>query len=97
MNEIFESIMLICFGFSWPISVIKNYRARSAKNMSLGFTLLIITGYVFGIAAKLISGNYSYVLVIYIINLIAVSANLGIYFINRSIDIRNTPMNHSHA
>ena len=31
MNEIFESIMLICFGFSWPISVIKNYRARSAK------------------------------------------------------------------
>ena len=88
MIEIFESIMLICFGISWPLSVVKNYRARTARNMSLGFTLLIITGYLFGIAAKLKSGAFSYVLVIYFINLAAVSANLIIYFINRSIDLR---------
>ena len=88
MIEIFESIMLICFGISWPLSVIKNYRARTARNMSLGFTLLIITGYIFGIAAKLQSGSFSYVLVIYFINLAAVTANLIIYFINRSIDLR---------
>lgn len=88
MIEIFESIMLICFGISWPLSVVKNYRARTAKNMSLGFTLLIITGYIFGIAAKLQAGSFSYVLVIYFINLAAVTANLVIYFINRSIDLR---------
>ena len=88
MNELFESIMLLCFGISWPISVIKNYRARTARNMSLGFIVLIITGYIFGIAAKLYSHNYSYVLVIYAINLLAVCTNLAIYFINRSFDIR---------
>jgi len=89
MIELFESIMLICFGISWPLSVIRNYRARTARNMSLGFTLLIIIGYLFGIAAKIQAGTFSYVLIIYIFNLAAVTANLVIYFINRSIDMRN--------
>jgi len=88
MNEIFESVMLICFGLSWPISVVKNYRARTARNMSLGFTLLIITGYIFGIAAKIYSRNFSYVLVIYALNLLAVCANLVIYFKNRGLDLQ---------
>ncbi len=34
MSPILESIMLICFGFSWPINVIKGYKARTAKSMS---------------------------------------------------------------
>ena len=89
MIELFESIMLICFGISWPLSVVRNYRARTARNMSLGFTLLIIIGYLFGIAAKIQAGNFSYVFVIYLINLAAVTANLVIYFINRCIDMKN--------
>ena len=87
MTEIFESIMLVCFGLSWPMSVIKNVKARSAKAMSLPFILLIITGYISGITAKLISHNYSYVLVIYFINLMFVTANLVVYFINRRYDM----------
>lgn len=86
MTEILESIMLICFGLSWPMSVVKNYRAHTAKSMSLPFILLIITGYIAGIIAKLCAHNYSYVLAIYLINLAFVSANLVIYFINRSYD-----------
>ena len=86
MTEIFESIMLVCFGLSWPMAVVKNIRAHTARAMSLPFILLIITGYVAGIAAKLISGNYSYVLAIYLLNLVFVSANLVVYFINRSYD-----------
>ena len=88
MNEILESIMLVCFGISWPISVVKNFRARTAKNMSLPFNLLIICGYIAGIAAKICGGNFSYVLAIYVLNLMAVSTNLVIYFINRSYDLR---------
>lgn len=88
MTEILESIMLICFGLSWPMSVIKNIRARTAKSMSLPFILLIIVGYIAGISAKLVSHNFSYVLVIYVLNLIFVSANLVVYFINRGIDRR---------
>ena len=86
MTEIFESIMLVCFGLSWPMSVVKNIKAHSAKAMSLPFILLIISGYIAGIAAKILSGNYSYVLIIYIVNLCFVSANLVVYFINLNHD-----------
>lgn len=90
MTELFEAVMLICFGLSWPMSVVKNIRAHTAKSMSLPFILLIITGYIAGITAKICSHNYSYVLAIYVINLIFVSANLVIYFINRNYDHRHS-------
>ncbi|MBP3410734.1 MAG: hypothetical protein J6J78_04370 [Clostridia bacterium] len=86
MTELFESVMLICFGLSWPMSVVKNIKAHTAKSMSLPFILLIITGYIAGITAKICSHNYSYVLAIYVINLVFVSANLVVYFINRNYD-----------
>ena len=34
MPELLEIIMLICFGASWPISVAKSYKARTAKGKS---------------------------------------------------------------
>ena len=86
MIEVFESVMLICFGLSWPMSVVKNIRAHSAKAMSLPFILLIIIGYIAGITAKICAGNYSFVLLIYGINLMFVAANLVVYFINRRCD-----------
>ena len=96
MTELFESVMLICFGLSWPMSVVKNIKAHTAKSMSLPFILLIITGYIAGITAKVCSHNYSYVLAIYVINLIFVSANLVVYFINRSYDHHpNVQLQHS--
>ena len=51
MANILETIMLICFGLSWPVSAYKNYQARTAKSTSLSFILLIMTGYVAGIGA----------------------------------------------
>lgn len=87
MSEIFETVMLICFGLSWPVSVIKNIKARTAKTMSLSFTLLIIAGYIAGISSKLVSHNISFVLAVYLINLIMVSINVAVYFINRRYDL----------
>ncbi len=86
MAQILETIMLICFGFSWPMSAYKNAKAKSAKNMSLPFTILIMLGYVAGISAKIYSGTINYVLAVYILNLVMVSANFVIYFINRNYD-----------
>ena len=88
MAEVLETIMLVCFGFSWPMSVIKNYKARSAKGMSLGFILLITIGYLAGISAKIVSRNFSFVLIVYVINLLMVSSNLWIYVRNRRLDRR---------
>ncbi|MBO5273639.1 MAG: hypothetical protein IJA85_06770 [Clostridia bacterium] len=89
--EFLEMIMLICFGLSWPLSVWRNIKARSAKNMSLQFILLICFGYVAGITAKILNGSINYVLAVYIINLCIVSVNIAVYFVNRRYD-KYTPL-----
>lgn len=86
MGSILETVMLVCFGFSWPLNVIKAYKAKTARGTSLPFILLIITGYIAGIAAKIITGQINYVLIAYIVNLAIVSLNILIYFRNYSID-----------
>lgn len=86
MGSIFETIMLVCFGLSWPLNVLKSYRARTAKGTSLPFILLIITGYIAGITAKLVTGNTNYVLAVYLINLAIVSLNVAVYFRNVRLD-----------
>lgn len=86
MGSILETVMLVCFGFSWPLNVIKVYRAKTAKGTSLPFILLIITGYIAGISAKLITGQINYVLIAYVLNLAIVSLNVIVYFRNVSLD-----------
>ncbi len=88
--EIFEIIMIVCFGLSWPMNVIKSYRARTTKGKSLPFLLLIITGYVFGIIGKLLGGNFKwYVLFFYVLNLLMVSTDLMLYIRNYRLDKEN--------
>lgn len=90
MTSALEAAMLVCFGLSWPINLIKNIKAKTAKSMSLKFIILIIVGYIAGIAAKVISHNINYVLVIYLLNLAIVSINVVVYFINKKKDkLRN--------
>lgn len=86
MAELLESTMLICFGLSWPMNLAKNIKARSASNMSLQFILLIITGYIAGISAKIYTHRFNYVLIVYLLNLVVVSANVVVYFINSRYD-----------
>lgn len=86
MGSIFETVMLLCFGFSWPMNLIKAYNAKTAKGTSLPFILLIIIGYVAGITAKIITGQTNYVLAAYVLNLAIVLLNLVIYFRNSTLD-----------
>ena len=84
--EICETVMLVCFGLSWPISLIKNIKLKSAKGMNMQFILLIIVGYIAGISAKIIKGVYGFVFFMYILNIVIVSMNLIVYFINKHYD-----------
>ena len=43
MGEIFELIMVICFGLSWPLSVYKSAKSRTAKGKSLFLSLIHIS------------------------------------------------------
>lgn len=86
LGHLFEAAMLICFGFSWPINVVKAYKARTAKGTSLAFIFLIITGYLAGITAKFLNGQLNYVLVVYFLNLAIVMTNVFVYFRNVRLD-----------
>ena len=93
MSEILEIVMIVSFGASWPMNVIKSYKARSAKGKSLAFLLLIFFGYIAGIASKFLNEAYMasfsekwYVLFFYFLNLFMVGTDLILYFRNRNLD-----------
>jgi hypothetical protein len=93
MGAIFETVMLVCFGLSWPINAYKSWKARTAKGKSPAFLCLIIFGYIAGITAKFLNESYMssistkwYVLFFYFLNMLMVSADLCIYFRNKQLD-----------
>lgn len=86
MATIFETLMLVCFGLSWPLNLMKSIRSRTAKGKSILFQYAILAGYVFGIIGKFVSGTVTYVLVIYFINLFMVAADTCFYYRNRRLD-----------
>ncbi|MBQ6839979.1 MAG: hypothetical protein IJO45_04750 [Oscillospiraceae bacterium] len=93
MSEILEIIMILSFGASWPLNVIKSYKARTAKGKSLAFLCLIFFGYIAGIASKFMNEAYMaafsekwYVLFFYFLNLLMVGIDLVLYFRNKLID-----------
>ncbi len=89
LAEVLEILMIVSFGLSWPLNVIKSYKARTAKGKSLFFLLFIEFGYVCGIASKLIGGFKWYVLFFYILNFIMVGMDIILYFRNKAIDSKN--------
>lgn len=96
MAEFLEIIMIVSFGASWPLNVIKSYKARTTKGKSLGFLCLIFFGYIAGIASKFMNEAYMaqfgekwYVLFFYCLNLIMVGTDLCIYWRNYRLDKMN--------
>lgn len=87
MSEILEILMVVSFGASWPLNVLKSWRARTAKGKSLAFLCLIFFGYVAGIASKLTAESFKgYVLFFYVLNLTMVGCDLCLYCRNRLLD-----------
>lgn len=86
MAPFFEMLMLICFGISWPISVMKSYRARTSKGKSLMFEVAIFVGYICGIISKLLYGTLNFALALYFINIAMVGTDIALYFRNRKLD-----------
>ena len=50
-----EIIMLICFGLSWPFNIIRSYKSKSTKGVSILFMSLIEVGYLAGIICKILT------------------------------------------
>ena len=93
MSELLEIVMILSFGASWPFNVVRSFKARTAKGKSPTFMLLIIFGYIAGIASKFLNEAYMaafsekwYVLFFYFLNLIMVAIDFALYLRNRSLD-----------
>jgi len=74
--------MVISFGLSWPLSIIKSYRSRSTKGKSIFFLFFIFFGYICGVIAKITADNFTYVFYLYILNLLMVGTDIILYFRN---------------
>jgi hypothetical protein len=77
--RILEFAMLFCFGFSWPFAIAKTVKAKKVDGKSPLFEVIVIVGYLFGIAAHLISDR-SWVIWVYIVDILLVSTDLTLYF-----------------
>lgn len=90
LYELMDIGMIVLFGCSWPMNVIKSYRSRTTKGKSLPFLILIFVGYICGITGKLLSPSFKwYVLFFYVLNFVMVGTDLLLYIRNYRLDRKN--------
>jgi len=77
--SIFEVLMLICFGLSWPVSIGKTVRTKVVAGKSPVFMSIIIAGYASGIFHKVFY-SFDWVIWLYVINLVLVAIDMCLYF-----------------
>ncbi|WP_352415288.1 hypothetical protein [Oscillibacter ruminantium] len=83
--SIFEALMLICFGLSWPMNIWKSWTTRSAVGKSLPFLLIIEVGYICGMLNKILV-HFDWVFFLYVLNFLMVGTDAALYFRNRRLD-----------
>ena len=83
--SIFEAMMLVCFGLSWPMNILKSWRTRSAVGKSLAFLLIIEVGYICGLLNKVLV-KFDWVFFLYVLNFCMVGTDVILYFRNRRLD-----------
>lgn len=77
--SLFEAIMLVCFGMSWPVSIAKALRTKNVAGKSRLFMGIVLIGYLSGIIHKIMY-SLDWVIALYIFNMIMVSIDLALYF-----------------
>jgi len=101
--NIFESIMLICFGFAWPFSIYTSFVSKKTAGKSLLFLLVLQLGYVAGVLFKLTEywsnlkinpdETMSINLYLYILNFVMITIDELLFLRNRKIEAVNTKNN----
>jgi hypothetical protein len=86
MANILETGMLVLFGLSWPFNIARSWKSRTAKGKSIIFSFLILLGYISGISSKIIVHNISYVIFVYLADLLMVCVDILLYFRNLKLD-----------
>jgi hypothetical protein len=74
-----EAVMLVCFGVSWPISIVKSLRTRKVAGKSPLFMAIVFVGYVSGTIHKVLY-SLDWVTALYVLNMVMVGVDLALYF-----------------
>lgn len=72
--NMFEAIMMICFGASWPMSIWKTVKVKNPVGKSVIFLWLVEIGYLSGIIYKL--SRPDWVILLYCLNALMVGTDL---------------------
>ncbi len=75
----FEAIMLLCFGASWPVSIYKTISVKKVTGKSVIFLWLILAGYAAGIIHKVLN-NFDAVTAFYALNGVMVFCDIVLYY-----------------
>jgi hypothetical protein len=79
---VFEALMLICFGLAWPLATLRMLRSGRADGRGLGFTLVILAGYLAGVMSKLLGlhdgTGLPPVFWLYVLNSLSVGVNAAL-------------------
>lgn len=96
MSHIFETIMLLCFGLAWPISIYKSFVSKKTSGKSLFFLIVLQAGYLAGILFKVTeyldklvldaNAAMSINLYLYIINLIMITIDEFLFIRNSKLE-----------
>ena len=84
--DILETAMILSFGISWPLSLLRSWKSRTARGKSLAFCVLVFFGYICGITGKTISHNFNLAYTFYWLNLVMVGSDIILWFRNHSLD-----------
>ena len=77
--HVFEALMLICFGVSWPISIVKSLKTKVVAGKSPLFMSIVCLGYLSGIIHKVLN-SYDWVTYLYALNFFLVALDLFLYY-----------------
>lgn len=72
--NLFEAIMMLCFGASWPVSIWKTVKVKNPIGKSVIFLWLVEIGYLSGIIYKL--SRPDWVIALYCLNALMVGTDL---------------------
>ena len=89
LSQVLEFAMLFAFGFSWPFAIVRTYRAKRVDGKSPAFMIIVLIGYLCGIAAHLVEGTKLWLCWVYLLDMALVSTDLALYFHYRRRTVTN--------
>jgi hypothetical protein len=91
VGELLEGGMLVCFGISWPVDIVRTLRTGRTEGKSLAFMSLVLAGYILGMGAKLarVAGTGRWpelITLLYVFNAIAIIVDIAVTIRLRRLD-----------